>query len=152
MKDKKRPRCLWDTVSGSLIVILFPSSPCRHVYIKIKLDCPDTSMLWPQNLKSFYSPFFTWVFTGDPISTKWSYKAPTCFGAVYFSYWNGLYHWFVKIMLLVCGSIGSNHNWNLIQAPIIYHCFYPSMVVSDFCNNFSAYSKLIYVSERFSCN
>ena len=54
-------------------------------------------------------------------------------------------------MILVYGSISSNHLWNLILAPIPNQYFCSSIVGSDFCKPYLDHSELIHVSESFFC-
>ena len=77
MKDKKRPYRLWDASIRLLVFILFPYSSLIPESFKMKMAWSDVSMVWPRKPKSLLSPFYTWVFTGDPISITRAHRATT---------------------------------------------------------------------------
>ena len=82
-------------------------------------------MVWTRKSKRLLIPFFTWVFTGDPISTKWPHRA------------------LVELMLLVCRSIGSNHIWYLVWISFPWFYFSPPQRGRDFYSPSSDHLKLV---------
>ena len=67
------------------------------------------------------------------------------------SIWNGLHFWVLKIVLLVCIIVGSNHLWNQIWTPVPYHCFSSPIRSWDFTSILLAHSELVHVSEGIFC-
>ena len=67
---------------------------------------------------------FHWVSHVNKMGTHGS----NIFGTFYSSSWNGLHCWVVKLVLLICRSVGSNHFWNLTQTYVSYHSLsYPKI-------------------------
>ena len=65
--NTKQPDRLWVDLSGSLMLILFPSLSWKLEVFKLKTSWSEILMVFPWKLKSLLSPFNTWGITGDPM-------------------------------------------------------------------------------------
>ena len=124
MKDTKRPDCLWADVRGLLVFIFLPSSSWTPESFKVKTAWSDVSMVWPQKSKRLLSPFPPGFHWGSYVNKTVSQISNLC-GAITSSSWNFLQCWVVELMLFICGSIGSNHRWNLVWISVPYYFFCP---------------------------
>ena len=76
MNDTKWPDRLWVDVSGSLVLILFPSSSWRPEYFEVKMAWSNTPMVWPRMLDILFS-IFSPIFHQSCHVKKWSHMDPT---------------------------------------------------------------------------
>ena len=149
MKDKKRPTILWDAVSGSLTLVLFPYSSRRPRSFKMKPAWSDTSIIWPQKPKRLLRPFSTWVLTGATISTKRTHRAPTFMAQSPPTL--EMACTVVELMILICRKIGSNHRWNLMWASVTYYCFSDTRRGGAFSGPSSVHPQLVHIYESMLC-